>query len=654
MRRASGGDRAVAVWAFVACLLAVGWLIQRPAAQVLVYISRAVSVTITAPTSNPTYDAGTSATVAVSGTATSGFAITSCAYTNSLGGSGSATVTGSGPYTWSIASVSLTVGTNVVTVTCTSSNGNTGADVISVTRSAGGGNDWSCDATSDGSDSDTQSKMDAATTGTASNPYVVCLPAGSYTWDQQVSWTAPAYAGLKGAGSGSTTITDAYNANQSVLTITTNATGYFRLTAFKVIGSSAVTTDKTSGVINISGTSTQVRIDHMEMDSTGYPNSPTTVNATAIRTFGCVKGVADNNVFLTNGAFLFDNTSCAGDDGEGDLAWNTDTNFGGSDFFYIESSTFTAANKFGSLNDCYHAAKWVTRFNTINGNGVQTHPTGGSGRARGCRATEFYANTLDDNPCRDGSGGDCLGGAPSGEQFNLYFLSSGPTMFWGNTFVGDDYKHVITLHSMRRDNSTYPQSATPGGWGYCGTSFNGTGSQWDENTSASTGYHCLDQPGMGKGDLLDGAFSAVQNVTLSCLVDNAGDPNCWPRQAVEGIYEWNNTGWVCTGCSGSFWSGLSAPDFVENELLFQDTPNFNGTTSCTGAPVCGVGSGTRASRPSSSTNGLAWWATDQGGDWNTTNGTSNDGCLDKVVGGAWSNCVYTPYTYPHPLRTTVN
>jgi hypothetical protein len=92
----------------------------------------AVTVTITSPTSSSTYDNGTTSTITLGGTAQSNGTIRSCTYSNSLGGSGSASETTS----WSIASVSLTVGDNVITVTCTNASGVTGNDVITVTRSA--------------------------------------------------------------------------------------------------------------------------------------------------------------------------------------------------------------------------------------------------------------------------------------------------------------------------------------------------------------------------------------------------------------------------------------------------------------------------------------------------------------------------------------
>jgi len=86
------------------------------------------TVTITSPTSAATYTTGTS-TLALGGTASDNVGVTSVSWTNSLGGSGTAT----GTTTWAIAGVTLQSGLNTITVTASDAVGNLGSDTIAVT-----------------------------------------------------------------------------------------------------------------------------------------------------------------------------------------------------------------------------------------------------------------------------------------------------------------------------------------------------------------------------------------------------------------------------------------------------------------------------------------------------------------------------------------
>jgi len=101
---------------------------------VIVRLPSIVTTTITSPTSADTYDAGQVSSVDVAGTGASALSVTGCAWSNSLGGSGSVTNIGSGqPLPWT-ATVPLTVGTNVITFTCTNAGQTTGLDVITIVR----------------------------------------------------------------------------------------------------------------------------------------------------------------------------------------------------------------------------------------------------------------------------------------------------------------------------------------------------------------------------------------------------------------------------------------------------------------------------------------------------------------------------------------
>ena len=95
--------------------------------------ARAPSITITAPSSSGAYTS-TGSTLAISGTASDASGITNVSWVNNQGGSGTA----SGTTTWSIASVALRPGANVVTVTAHDANGLTGAASITISYTPAG------------------------------------------------------------------------------------------------------------------------------------------------------------------------------------------------------------------------------------------------------------------------------------------------------------------------------------------------------------------------------------------------------------------------------------------------------------------------------------------------------------------------------------
>ena len=66
------------------------------------------------------------------GTASDNVGVTSVSWSNSRGGSGSA----SGTTTWNVPAIGLQTGTNVITVTAHDGAGNSGTDVLTVEYSA--------------------------------------------------------------------------------------------------------------------------------------------------------------------------------------------------------------------------------------------------------------------------------------------------------------------------------------------------------------------------------------------------------------------------------------------------------------------------------------------------------------------------------------
>jgi hypothetical protein len=88
------------------------------------------TISITSPTTGTSHST-TASTVNLAGSASDNVAVTQVRWSSDRGGSGNATgLTG-----WSVASVPLLTGTNVITVTAVDAAGNTGTDTLTVTRS---------------------------------------------------------------------------------------------------------------------------------------------------------------------------------------------------------------------------------------------------------------------------------------------------------------------------------------------------------------------------------------------------------------------------------------------------------------------------------------------------------------------------------------
>lgn len=477
---------------------------------------------------------------------------------------------------------------------------------------------------------DVQAAFSAATAATTA----INIPAGTCHWTTQATLTVNSSSttlSILGAGSLTTTgggdatvIIDDYNSGNALIdTTTAGSSSIFRLAGITVQGGSGGGSGNPKyGLVRIHGLSHNVRFDHNHLNAITY--SPGESGA-QLRFGGWIEGVTDHNILdlttlngTVNGIWTWDDAYNGETSGTGDNSWADATNLGSSHFMFEEDNVVSG----GVINDCTHGGRVVARHNTLNnGASFETHPTGGGGRARGCRAWEFYQNTLS--------------GSMGTPEFNGFFLSSGTGVMWGNT-ASTGYEYLITLHSVRRDNSVYGQSATPAGWGYCGTSFNGTGSNWDQNTSGTTGYACIDQPGRGQGDQLSGDFPSAINTTTGTIA--------WLHEVLEPVYEWQDTftpapGYCAPGSgnAGCVANNYNSDVLVRNQdyYVWCNASSPTGCASFTG--TAGVGSGLLSARPSTCTPLVGYWATDTSTLYQCSSTNS------------WTT-YYTPYTYPHPLQ----
>jgi hypothetical protein len=110
---------------------------------------------------------------------------------------------------------------------------------------------------------------------------------------------------------------------------------------------------------------------------------------------------------------------------------------------------------------------------------------------------------------------------------------------------------------------------------------------------------------------------------------------------VNNTYAFNN---ALNGSRNNMVPGIigNGCGIAENSNYWNQQTSFNGTV--------GVGRGTKASMPATCTSGVGFWVTDEGS-WNTKLAANSSGRFYKCVSPNNWQLYFTPYTYPHPLRT---
>lgn len=496
---------------------------------------------------------------------------------------------------------------------------------------------------------------------------------------------------LQGQGAGNTVIVDATskgNSNcqgtTSLISANLSSNVFLRISGMTITGEPAqYNCGESANHIQISGVSHQIRVDDITFN----------LFVTAINITGDTWGVIDHNTFnepISNApAFPTEvhHDSWQGQGAYGDNSWAQPDTLGQAGAVYIEDNTYSWPNTGSFPVGCFDTeagGRLAFRFNA-GCPFVGMHGLDSSGRLRSGRQYEIYDNSfvaqvnpnsnmytgvflrggtgmIFDNNFADISGSpyitlvqvnsyrDTGGYAPWGPNYSSEGCDGrGPF----DTTTGTVYASGTASGSSSLDNlvangspgwtpnqwatQTYSLVNTTQGWGSTISSNEsnaittsaqqqpgqGNAHNWNSGDSFQilAAYPCADQIGRGAG-----AYVSGTNPTPVAPMNQASDP----------LYEWLNSH------NGSNQSAILSnnPTHVQQNRDYYDwTSSFDGTS--------GVGSGTLASRPSSCTKGVGYWATDQG-NWNQSGSGGQGELYVCTATNTWA-LYYEPFTYPHPL-----
>lgn len=440
---------------------------------------------------------------------------------------------------------------------------------------------------------DVQAKLDLAITGDT-----VIIPAGSCSWDYSLGELVYAYGrNLKIQGAGI-----------DVTTITTTATAMF------------INTDGNGGASEVSnmtisaatgGSSVKIdgqgwRVHHMKLKTTtsGTLSNGVLVSGAVPNTPHGPTGLIDHIQFIDSRVDVYGFGGLYTD--ESGSLYVSSLGLGDSGAVFIEDSTYTFNGAFPNIIDCNTGGHYTLRFNTIVGpTMIESHSFQGP---RSCRRWEIYHNDHDNQ---------------SGGLFSALFIRGGSGVIFNHVIHG---AVAPSEPYLQFDNIRSFEPRAP--LGQCDGDDPGDGNQ-HVSPATDAGWPCRDQIGW------------AQDSTI-WLSTNTPDP---PAQLSTPAYLWNNT--MMGSPAQVQIRNFVTPYIQPNRDYYLDT----GATCSGSACSDGVGVGARSSRPANCTTGTAWWATDGGTNWNTTNGGGVDGGLDKCTAtNTWTNDFYVPYTYPHPLN----
>ena len=437
---------------------------------------------------------------------------------------------------------------------------------------------------------DVQAAIDSAVDGDT-----VMVPAGECTWTTfsirtpSVQIVQKAIT-LQGAGIDKTVITDSTGSlvKEVPLSIDGQEGKPWRVTGFTFKG--ADTDIDYKGVIVVDGTSKSWRIDHCKFYD---------LKTTAIRTYGHTYGVIDHNEFIRQyvESDIYITHDGWGGESYGDGSWNSPLSLGTEQAIYIEDNTFTwnGGDTALMLLDAKAGGRLVFRYNTVYESGLGSHGTESGGRNRSVRSYEIYNNEFIRSITQS--------------RWTVFHIRGGTGVIFNNTITGN-YNSLATVANFRdyhafnvwgtcdgtnpydvNDGVTYDSGTHTGGDGesvLTSSDKNWISDQWigyslhnlDKNdssiiTSNTENTITVVPDGYAEDVIWDTGDSFII-LRASICIDQIGrstgnllsdDNPQWPQQALEPLYEWNNT---INGKDANIKS--TSPHIQENRDYYNDTP----------------------------------------------------------------------------------
>jgi hypothetical protein len=436
----------------------------------------------------------------------------------------------------------------------------------------------------------------------ASSGDTINVPAGTANWGSPIALPSNKDLTLAGAtvisctgGSSSDNPVSCSAANNTNITcgggcVTINLAATHRITGFTFLGitdSAGILFDGNQSL------SKHFRVDHNRLVSSGWSRLNISGDSNAVHP----QGVVDHNI-IVNISWTHYGTDHQWDDScttcQHQLWAQTTTLGGGTAVTSIEANHFQHTSANTNSIDGNHGSRSMFRFNNITSGRHTAEVHGMQGQNRGPQRSEIYHNAASNLTGFSGT----------------VFFRGGSGVIFGNR-QSNAFSFGVLFTNDRSELDDPVETV-----GDC----DGTHSGVDQN-SGQRGWRCRDQVGV-IGDNVQWQHSPF---------------GAW-NQKLAPVYVWDNL----TGASQMDVEVDTAGDadvhIQANRDFYNYTTSFNGTS--------GVGSGPIASRPSTCTTGVGYWATNQG-EWNSLE-AGPDGQLYKCTATNTWSLYYTPYQYPHP------